>query len=340
MPHSGGGGSHSGGGGGHSGGGSSSGGSSVRVSSTPFKGSRTYVVYDGTGASRLVYTNSNNYHAEMTKGSTIANIVTFALFFALPGIIVLLVGFVMAITSVHFGLAKTKYPKTIDDTVYVFDTYDYISDSEERRLVATLSDFRDKTGVIPAVEFTNDEYWQYNYDDMEDFAYNEYVTTFTDEYHLLIVYSYGYVDSKTGFNEFNWHTMWGDDLGKTIGSKDESYLADELQAEFTRANGNDVPLAVENAMDSLYDRLTGSFIHFDEKLISGLGCGFWGLMFGGAGIGAIISTISKYRKSKAKGEVTYKIKGTPEIKTCQYCSCTYYAGTVGTCIHCGAPLEV
>ena len=78
MPHSGGGGSHSGGGGGHSG---SGGGSSVKVSSTPFTGSHTYVVYDKTGSSKLVYANSRNYHAEMTKGSLIGSTILYSLFF-------------------------------------------------------------------------------------------------------------------------------------------------------------------------------------------------------------------------------------------------------------------
>lgn len=338
MPHSGGGGSHSGGGGGgHSGGG---GGSSVRVSSQPFSGSHTYVVYDKSGSSRLVYTNTRNYHAEVTKGSCISSVILFALFFALPGVIALIIGLVSAISSFHIGLSKTKYPSTLDDTVYIFDNFDYISDSEEQALIDSLTEFRDNTGVIPAVEFTNDSYWQSNYTDMENFAYNEYVNAFADEYHLLIVYSYGYEDSNTGFNEFHWHTMWGDDLGKTIRTKDENFLANELQKEFSIANGKDVPQAVINSMDSLYTHLTGTLIHFDEKLATGLSTSFWGLIFGGAGILTIFSGISNYKKSKMKGEITYKIHGEPEIKTCKYCSCTYYAGTVGTCIHCGAPLEM
>lgn len=339
MPHSGGGGSHSGGG--HSGGGhSGSGGSSVRVSSTPFTGSHAYAVYDKTGSSRLVYVNSRNYHAEMTKGSLIANTILCALFLAIPGIVVLIIGFEMTISSVHIGLSKTKYPKTLDDNVYIFDDFDYIPYDEEQKLIASLTEFRDNTGVIPAVEFTNDEYWQSNYVDMEKFAYDEYVNAFTDEYHLLIVYSYGYEDSKTGFNEFNWHTMWGDDLGKTIRTKDENFLADELQKEFSRANGKNVPLAITNSMDSLYGKLTGSFLHFDENMAEGLACLFWGFILVAVGIGMVRSDISKYKTSKTKGEVTFKIQGEPEIKTCKYCSCTYYAGTVGTCIHCGAPLEV
>ena len=337
MPHSGGGGSHSGGGGGHSG---SGGGSSVKVSSTPFTGSHTYVVYDKTGSSKLVYANSRNYHAEMTKGSLIGNTILYSLFFALPGVGVLIMGFVMLVTSFHIGLSKTKYPITTDDTIYVFDDFDYISDIEEQKLIDSLTEFRDNTCVIPAVEFTNDGYWQSNYKEMENFAYDEYVNAFTDEYHLLIVYSYGYEDSKTGFNEFNWHTMWGDDLGKTIRTKDENFLADELQKEFSIANGKDVPLAITNSMDSLYHKLADSFIHFDDDLPAGLGCLFWGLIFGWIGVGMVKAAFSKYKTSKTKGEITYKINGTPEIKTCKYCSCTYYAGTVGNCIHCGAPLEI
>ncbi len=337
MPHSGGGGSHSGGGGG----GHSSGGSSTRVASAPFKGSHTYVVYDNTGASRLVYANSKDYHAEVTKKSLISNSIILTVFFAIPGFCVFVFGIISMITSLHFGMSKTDYPSRIDDTVYIFDDYDLVSDKEEQRLIETLEEFRDNTGVIPAVEFTYDDFWMGNYNgDMEPFAYNEYVTNFDDEYHLLVVYSYGYEDAQTGFNEFHWNAMWGNDLGKTIFSDDEVYFGDDLQKQFSIANGKNVSTAIETSVVNLYMRLTESFFRLDKgSLISGVGCLIWGLLFGGAGVAAVLSTISGYKKSKAKGEVTYKIKGTPQIGKCKYCECTYYLGTVGTCVHCGAPLD-
>ena len=109
-------------------------------------------------------------------------------------------------------MKPTKYPSKTDDTVYIYDDYDYITDAQEQELIETLEDFRNKTGVIPSVEVTQDDYWMRNYTSMENFAYDEYVSRFDDEYHLLIVYSFGYEDTSTGFNEFHWHVMWGDVL--------------------------------------------------------------------------------------------------------------------------------
>lgn len=63
---------------------------------------------------------------------------------------------------------------------------------KKENLSETLTQFRDKTGIIPSVEFVDDIDWaeDYGLNNMENFAYNEYITKFSDEYHLLIVYSY------------------------------------------------------------------------------------------------------------------------------------------------------
>lgn len=66
----------------------------------------------------------------------------------------------------------------------------------------------------------------------------------------------------------------------------------------------------------------------------------FGLPFLGAGLLVIIFAHKRYQEAKKEGVKTYRINGTPEILTCDYCGCTYYAGTVGLCPHCGAPLKV
>ncbi len=340
MPHSGGGGSHSGGGhhgGGHSSGHGGSGGSSVRVSSTPFHGSHTYAIYDKYGHSRIVYSDSSNYHAEMTKGQLIGGNF-FGAIFMLPGVCELIAIVVILASFFSFGVKKTTVPSYVDRTVYIYDTLDHVSLQEEERLLTALEDFRDKTGIIPAVEFT-DEMYASDYTDLEAFAYNEYVVKFSDEYHLLILYSFGERNDATGFEEFRWESMWGDNLGKTAKTSDENYLADRIQTNLSRANGTGVADAITTSFQEFYQHLNKTGIKVEpEKLFVCLFLLIHGGVFFGAGLAVILGNTKKYKESQAKGESTYKINGTPQTMACQYCGTTYYLGTIGNCKNCGAAL--
>jgi len=341
MPHSGGGGSHSGGGhhGGshHSGGSGSSGRSSVRVSGTPFAGAHAYAIYDNVGHSRLVYSDSANYHAEVTKKDITANVV-FGSIFMLPGIIEFVILILLFISFFHTGVKKTEIPGYAETEIVISDNLDYISEADEEKLADALEEFRDKTGIIPAIEFT-DETWKMDYVDLESYAYNQYVCNIYDENHLLIVYSFGDNNAETDFSEFTWETMWGDDLGKTAGTQDEDYFADRMQVNLTRSNNEDVAEAIIKSFDELYTRINTPGFRFEkEKLFSALFLVIHGGIFFAVGYGIIRASLKKYKKSAALGEKTYKIDGEPQIMRCNYCGTTYYWGTIGNCNNCGAPL--
>lgn len=343
MPHSGGGGSHSGGGhhgGSHHSSSGSSGGSSRRVSNTPFEGSHTYVVYNKHGGSRIVYSDDKNYHAEMTKKEMIGQVL-FGGIFALVGVIELIAIICILISGFRMGVRKTNIPDYVDQSVQVYDELDFITQAEETSLRKSLEEFRDKTGIIPAIEFTVDDAWSNDYLDMENFAYNEYVCNFTDEYHLLIIYSFGYVNNATGFHEFHWESMWGDNLSKTASTSDENYLADTIQENLTRANGKGVSNAIGQSFDTFFERLNRKGYYLETEMI--FVCLFMlvhGGIFAAAGIAVSIEPIKKYKTSKEQGEETYKIDGTPVVLDCEYCKTPYYKGTIGNCKNCGAPLSV
>lgn len=341
MPHSGGGGSHSGGG--HHGGShhsSSGGGSTRRVSSAPFQGGHPYVVYGRNGKSRIVYSDDANYHAEYTKKEMIGMTV-FGSIFMIPGIVEFIIILIMFFSFFHFGVRKTNIPAYVDQSIIISDTLDLVDDDAEKELMRSLEKFRDETGIVPAVEFTTDDMWYYDYTTMENFAYNEYVCTFTDEYHLLIVYSFGKENSNTTFKEFNWESMWGDDLSKTASTADENYLADVMQRNLTTANGDEVAHAISMSFDDFYNHLNESGFRVDnEKLMVIVFMIVHGGVFFFAGFFITKSAIKKYKTSKEDGEITYKIQGEPVILKCKYCDTTYYKGTIGNCHNCGAPLDI
>lgn len=201
MPHSGGGGSHSGG----SHGGSrrssrSGGGGSVRTSSKPFSGCRTFVVYRNKKPTKMIYSNSE-YNKKVSLGELIFTCIFFGLFSIVPAIIM----FFSFNFMIDLGHKPINPP--VDTKIQIIDSYDFITPEEENKLMISLEHFYDTTGVVPAVEFTKDEVWSEDYLSCESFAYNEYVTNFNDEKHVLIVYCYGYSNEETGFNEFHWESM-------------------------------------------------------------------------------------------------------------------------------------
>lgn len=335
MPHSGGGGSHSGGSSSsssHSSGGSHSGGSSTRVEKHNFPGAIRYVVYDrSTGEYERVYSNSSSYNAGTTKAQLIVSLI-FSMVFIIPG----LIGFVSGAYMLVTGIFQTSIKPPDDQRIFIIDEYNYVTEKEEKALKEELRAFFDKTGVVPCIEFTYDDYWDNNYSDLTSYAYNSYITRFSDEKHLLIVYSYGYEDKNTGFNEFHWESMYGDNTGKAIGSRKEKVFADILQREFAKANGTKVAVHMVDAFKEFRNgALTG--ISFPiERLLPGIFLIVWGLLFGlGGGIPGI-TVYNSYKNGKDK--ITYKIPSTSKQRTCAYCGCMYFTGTITTCYHCGAPI--
>ena len=242
--------------------------------------------------------------------------------------------------SVHERMLVTSSRERLHQSIMILDENGYLSAEETEALEQSLTDFRDHTGIIPAVELTEDATWQQDYITMERFAYNEYICHFDDEYHLLVVYGYGDKNPQTGFCEFHYETMWGNDLSKTASKKDENKLIDLLQKQFARANGEGVGGAAADAFNEYLEYFEVKRFSVDGgRVMNSAFMLIFGLPFLGAGLLVIIFAHKRYQEAKKEGVKTYRINGTPEILTCDYCGCTYYAGTVGLCPHCGAPLK-
>lgn len=167
MPHSGGGGSS--GGGFHSG----SSGSSNHVSSHYFPGARRYRKYYTDGRpDEYVYANSK---PSKTSLSSLIVITVMGLIFILAA------GF-----AVYSDKPRFLVPKYSDDPA-IHDLIGAIEDRKE--LLELMKTYNKTTGICPVIYTVFDEEWNRDYENLEKYAYDKYVSNFSDEQHYLIVYS-------------------------------------------------------------------------------------------------------------------------------------------------------
>ncbi|MBR3341217.1 MAG: hypothetical protein IKG30_06330 [Clostridiales bacterium] len=232
MPHSSGGGSH---GGGSHGGGSHGGGSSNRVSNHYFYGARRYRRHHRhTGQDEYVYANSKPQKASL-----------FSIF------IIVVVGAVF-LFGVGFGM-RPEFPKPLNGPFYaepaVYDDIGMIADDDT--LTGTLNDYYGLTGICPAIYTVYRETWEYEYADLETYAYCTYVENFEDESHFVIVYSVPESDAelvrsgKLDVPNYEWEAVQGDDtdliLTEGMFRRFANLIQDDLEA------GKDPGIAFDNA---------------------------------------------------------------------------------------------
>ena len=316
MPHSSGGGSH--GGGSHSSHSHSSrGGSSSRpmhrIRHTAFPGARRYVCYRKNKA-EYVYANY-----DMSKKPSKARF--FLLLFYVP----FLFAVIAMLASVYNKPRKISVDyetnMVLDDRAYILD------DNEKRELQNTFREFFDKTGIMPSLITVNNEDWKDNYTNLENYAYDLYVNTFTDEKHWLIVYSEPMVPDSS-FNDWYWEGMQGDDTDNIITEQVGNKFTTSLQKYLLQNQSYTVGTAVKKAFDELTPVVMDAHWNFEFIPIALFMLGFITLhacLMLGITPGSI-----KYRNAVEcpHGSVEYR---------CTYCGGIYVVGTCITCPHCGAP---
>lgn len=203
MPHSSGGGSS--GGGFH--GGSSSGGGN-RVSTHYFPGARRYRRYYSDGRpDEYIYANSK-------PGKT--------------GISALVILAVMGIIFMGASLfsAFTGRPRFIvpvySDEPAIHDVVGLMEEKDKRELLSLMKDYNKLTGICPVIYTTFDEEWNREYTNLEKFAFDKYVSNFSDEQHWIFVYSIPSNAAKfkpggpVTSDEFMWEAIQGDETDPII----------------------------------------------------------------------------------------------------------------------------
>ena len=308
MPHSSGGGSH--GGGSHSGSGfsssssSSSGESSARhVRTTSFPGARRYVYYHNY---QPVYV-----YADYDIRKTTAT----GKFFSILGSAVMLLFGILLLAMCYEKpqkmAADPSYSCVIKDSAYVIDTPNKVQNAIER--------FYNKTGIPVEIMTVNNEDWQNDYSDLEDFAYDTYVSEFDDEKHWLIVYSEP-TFPDADFNDWYWEGMQGDETDNILTQDSMDDFNELLQKYLTASSRYDVSSAIASAFNETTPHIMDGHIEWIFVL--------WGLIFVGIGGYEIYKTMLTNRKEFRSA---VRCSESSKEDTCEYCGNVY---VVGTCLQC------
>ncbi|SCW30411.1 hypothetical protein SAMN02910456_00415 [Ruminococcaceae bacterium YRB3002] len=313
MPHSSGGGSHGGGshGGSHSHRGGS--GSSRRVRNAPFPGARRYLYYQDH---KPVFVYANY---DVTKKKSPLRFLL--LLFYVPFFVLGFIGI-----AFHTVEKPSRINADYDDKIVVSDTTGVLGDTD--RMIRAMEDFRDETGITPSVMTVSNSYWQKNYTNLENYAYELYVNAFEDECHWLIVYSSG---DKGEFDDWYWEGMQGDDTDPIITAAQADKFTKALQKEFLKKDtgrADAIAAAFEEVtLGIMKSRFNGSM----------LAASLFILIF--CGIHAFLMLDIHPKRDKALQSAVLCDEDVVRQEQCDYCGGVYVVGHHLNCPHCQAPVK-
>lgn len=340
MPHSGGGGSHSGGhhsGGHHSHSGSGSGSSQPRMSNTYFPGSRRYVYYHNRQA-HYYYAKTPYRTSERLAGSIALGFMGF-IFTLLPILLAL----------AFFKFSSGPLPLNYDTRIVIDDEVGVVMD--KLRLQNELAAFQEKTGITVSVVTRTPE-TAFLGTDCETQAYNCYVKLWDDESHWLIYYV---GSTKDRSDDWQWNLMCGNDCSRVLSSKQENNFTEEFHRRLVASNRYIFDQCIIEALETLKPQTGRHLIMRDGVKVNGEESGgqpasimliLFLALFLVIGIllltGAVVSGLKKPTEEElAKANAIEVPTDTePRQAVCPYCSGVYFLGTVVSCPHCGAPVEV
>ncbi|MDE6686573.1 MAG: hypothetical protein K2K17_04590 [Lachnospiraceae bacterium] len=114
------------------------------------------------------------------------------------------------------------------------DTIGVIDDKES--LEKVLQEFEDTTGISPYIKTVYYDEWIWHYDEFWDYAYSEYLNTFDDEQHFLIVYTEPENAEELDFVDWFWEGIQGDDTDPILTESKVDRFGEDLQDNFLRNN--------------------------------------------------------------------------------------------------------
>lgn len=207
----------------------------ARVSKTPFPGASRYRYYHH-GSYRYCYSAQDPGKLFRPRRLLLG-------LFYVP---FLAAAFGMILAAVLPLVVKTKtFDVVIKDEAGILDS--------RYELEGALEAFRDKTGVTPAVITVRNETWQKRFDGLESYAYNRYVSEFSDELHWLLVYSEPVMPDPE-FNDWYWEGIQGDLTDSVITPAVADGMTDMVQTGLE--SGDSLTVVLENAFQEMTDSIT------------------------------------------------------------------------------------
>ena len=332
MPHSSGGGSSSGGS--HSGGSHSSGGgsSSETLTSRHYRsGDDTYVYFDKHNNLRKVYSKSDI--SNISSISFISSKISI-LFYIMFHYIWLLV-FIRA-----FGLLATynePVPLTIDynDSIVFEDEYDLVDNDDD--VIKSMTEFKDNTGITPALIIVKDSDWNAFYNSIEVFSYMSYTSRFDDEKHWVVTYSV----NDENYSVWSWHGTIGDDTTELVGSQKEKYFSELMQDNLYKQDR----IGLSNSFINTYNDMSSYLMKeltneqkMHNLIVSIIGISLYTVVPFILLLGFIVGCLNKRKEYQGCVKFDGQVKDEDiDIGHCTYCDGTYIRGKHLTCPHCGAP---
>ena len=230
------------------------------------------------GRERFVY--SEQMPQPVSVGTLIFELVFFS-FFVLAGVFLIYVAVQSYAPPKKLSAVCSGYH--IKDNIGVIDN--------QARLEEALAEFEDKTGICPCIVTVNHEDWQEVYNNIEDAAFNEYVTRWDDEQHFLIFYSAAKGSPKTNWA---WYDMSGDDTDEIITNSHFKTFQNDLQRYLSAENAS-VSDAFEAAFRRSLDYMMKPSGNEDSAIIV-----FMAIFWNGVTFFAIFNLISNFVKSRRK----------------------------------------
>ena len=331
MPHSSGGGSHHSGGGSHHSGGShrSSGGSgggskSPTISRSYSSNSRYRYVYYHNRRPRYVYSDRLITNKDYGFKAIFDNLIVFLFFipFVAIGLFVMVLAF--------------NHPKRLDDSYYntdivIEDNLNALNDYG--KVYDAFVDFREVTGITPALITVSNDDWREDYDSLTNYAFDLYVNHFADEKHWLIVYSTS--TTASGFDDWYFEGMQGNDTDRILTEAHTEKFNKELEQNLTARNRMTIEEAFEVTFENslkyvMKTSVEWPLIGFGVLWLSVIGICMW-IQFSG-----LVKIIMLTRR---KPEMAPMARDEQESRAyeieCKYCGGIYIKSDKYECPHCG-----
>ena len=188
------------------------------------------------------------------------------------------------------------------DMPAIHDDVDLFANDEE--LQDAIDEYYETTGICTVFYTVYDEMWEDDYDDLESYAFDKYVSNFSDEEHWVFVYSIPVRDAVTSpdarpdrIPDYKWEAIQGDNTDPIITESMFKRFADNVQDSLE--NGDDPADAFSYAFAYASDKAVSMLTPGNPYRIFHSMTSYIPVLFvAGIFVPMLIMSIKKYKQDK------------------------------------------